>query len=169
MDELLDIVDENDKVLGRATRNESCQKGLLHRAVNVIVINSKGEIFLQQRSRKKKTFKLFWDISASEHVKSGESYHQAAERGVLEELGIKIKCRRIRPVHFQDNSFKEVKEKELVELFIAKSNQEMVLDKEEVSGGKFFTIEQISDMVKKKWKFTPWFWDEWMFVKAALA
>ncbi len=67
--EIFDVVDEEDKVIGRATRGEVHQnKRLIHRSVGVVIFNSRGEIFLQQRSKTKDTDPLKWTISCTGHV-----------------------------------------------------------------------------------------------------
>jgi len=96
--ELIDIVDKTGKVTRQATRSEVYKKGLLHPAVNIVVINKKGQIFIQRRSSKK-ILPLYWDISASEHVKSGENYKSAAIRGLKEELSITASVKLLREKH----------------------------------------------------------------------
>jgi isopentenyldiphosphate isomerase len=49
-DEIFDVVNERDEVIGQNTRREVHARGLLHRAIHVLVFNSRGEIFLQKRS-----------------------------------------------------------------------------------------------------------------------
>ena len=88
LDEILEVVDEKNKVIGKATRGECYKKGLLHRAVNIFIFNSQGEVFLHQRSEKKLKYPGFWDLSCSEHVRVRESFENAATRGLREELGI---------------------------------------------------------------------------------
>src|SRR3989338_409954 len=102
--ELVDIVDKNGKVIGKATRSEVYKKGFLHPAVNILVINKKGQIFIQRRSSKK-ILPLYWDISASEHVKSGEDYKSAAIRGLQEELSITAQVKLLRKKHIQRNEY----------------------------------------------------------------
>ena len=67
--ELFDIVDEDDQVIGQATRGEVHRnKNLIHRSIGVCVFNSKGEIYLQKRSSTKDTDPGKWTISCSGHV-----------------------------------------------------------------------------------------------------
>ena len=88
--ELLDVVDENDHVVGVKTRGEIHARGLIHRAVHILVFNQAGEIFLQKRSMSKDENPGLWDSSAAGHVDSGESYADCARRELQEELGISI-------------------------------------------------------------------------------
>lgn len=89
--EYLDIVDENDKVIGKDTRKNIYIKGLEHnvRVVNIFIFNSEGKLLLPKRSMNRKIFPGCFDFSCGEHVVSGEDYYGAAKRGLEEELGIK--------------------------------------------------------------------------------
>jgi isopentenyldiphosphate isomerase len=97
--EILDIVDENDNVIGQKTRGEVYDSGMHNfRAVNVFVENHNGEIWVLKRSEKKYPFPLGLDMSVSGHVHSGETYDDALQRELLEELGMDIrsvKCERL--------------------------------------------------------------------------
>jgi isopentenyl-diphosphate delta-isomerase len=89
-EEIFDIVNEHDQVIGRAPRREVHARGLLHRAVHVLVFNAAGEVFLQKRSMSKDTAKGKWDSSASGHLDAGEDYDAGAVREVREEIGLKL-------------------------------------------------------------------------------
>lgn len=86
-DELFDVVDEHDHVIGRAPRREVHAKGLHHRATHVLVHDEAGRVFLQRRSLTKDTFPGRWDSSCSGHLDAGEDYKTAARRELGEELG----------------------------------------------------------------------------------
>jgi isopentenyldiphosphate isomerase len=88
-EEIFDVVDEHDQVIGRKPRNEVHRLGLMHRAVHVLVFNTRGEIFLQKRSMKKDRQPGVWDSSASGHVDSGEDYDSCAIRELSEELAFR--------------------------------------------------------------------------------
>jgi len=87
-EEMFDIVNERDEVIGRLPRAQAHREGHKHRAVHVLVFNARGELFLQKRSRAKDTFPGAWDSSSSGHLESGEDYDAAAARELREELGI---------------------------------------------------------------------------------
>ncbi len=89
-EELLDVVDENDRVTGVKTRGEIHAQGLMHRAVHILVFNSSGELFIQKRSMSKDNNPGLWDSSAAGHVDSGEDYYDCAIRELDEELGIGV-------------------------------------------------------------------------------
>lgn len=162
--ELIDIVNKTGKVIGKATRSQAYKEGLLHPAVNIIVINEKGQIFIQRRSTKK-ILPLYWDISASEHVKSGEDYEAAAKRGLKEELSIITPLKLLRKKHIQKNEYVKEQarfiENELVELYGVIYDGKIVINKDEVAEGKFISFEKLNELIKNNQiKFTPWGFDE---------
>jgi isopentenyldiphosphate isomerase len=77
-------------VIDRQPRREVHQLGLKHRAVHVLVFNSRGEVFLQKRSLKKDTAAGLWDSSTSGHLDSGEDYDACAVRELREEIGLEV-------------------------------------------------------------------------------
>ncbi|MEO7002127.1 MAG: NUDIX domain-containing protein [Ktedonobacterales bacterium] len=88
-DELFDLVDREDQVIGVVRRGEAHgHPALIHRSVQVLVFNAKGELLLQRRSQRKDLFPGYWCASASGHVDRGEDYATAAARELHEELGI---------------------------------------------------------------------------------
>ena len=89
-EEIFDVVNERDEVIDRQPRREVHRLGLKHRAVHVLVFNSRGEVFLQKRSLKKDTAAGLWDSSSSGHVDSGEDYDACAVRELREEIGLNV-------------------------------------------------------------------------------
>jgi isopentenyl-diphosphate delta-isomerase len=86
-DDIFDVVDETDRVIGRAPRREVHARKLNHRATHILVHDDAGRVFLQRRSLTKDTFPGCWDSSCSGHVDTGENYETAARRELGEELG----------------------------------------------------------------------------------
>src|SRR5216117_596164 len=87
-EEIFDVVNQRDEVVGQAPRSEVHRRKLNHRAVHVLVFNGRGELFLQKRSMEKDCFPGAWDSSASGHLASGESYDSCAVRELGEEIGL---------------------------------------------------------------------------------
>ncbi|MCJ7739896.1 NUDIX domain-containing protein [Candidatus Microgenomates bacterium] len=146
--ELFDIVDENDQVIGRERRGEAHQdKKLIHRSVSILVFNDRGELYLQKRSATKDTDPLKWTISCSGHVNFGDDYEITAHRELKEELGIDAE------ITFADKFLcRAPHETEMVAIFSAKvepCRAGFNLNKEEISEGKFFTRKELNDVLKK--------------------
>lgn len=91
-EDIFDVVNERDEVIGQMVRSEVHRRGLMHRAVHVLVFNGRGEIFLQKRSMRKDCFPGAWDSSAAGHLDVGESYDACALRETREELGVVLPC-----------------------------------------------------------------------------
>lgn len=168
-EELVDIVNTLNEVIGTETRGEAHAKGYIHRALSVLIIHSDGRILLQQRSKYTKVHPLSWDLSTSEHVLAGESYEEAAKRSVLEELGVKVEVRSVSNTSLQKRKYefpeKTIYENEIVMMLSATHNGPFKADPIEVADTKFFEVSEIEEMIKKGEKFTPWFLDEWENVK----
>ncbi|MEI6084584.1 MAG: NUDIX domain-containing protein [Verrucomicrobiota bacterium] len=88
--EIFDVVDEFDQVTGQATRADVHRQQLRHRAIHVLLFNSRSELLVQKRSATKDTFPLCYDSSASGHLDSGEDYDACARRELREELGLDL-------------------------------------------------------------------------------
>lgn len=89
-DEIFDLVNDRDEVIGQDTRANVHRLRLKHRAIHVLVFNRAGEVFLQKRSMKKDSFPGAWDSSASGHLDTGEDYDACAIRELREEIGLVI-------------------------------------------------------------------------------
>ena len=87
-EEIFDVVDADDRVIGQAHRSVVHAGRLLHRAVHIFVFNSRGDLLMQLRSHLKDEYPLCYTSSASGHLGSGETYDEAAPRELQEELGL---------------------------------------------------------------------------------
>ncbi len=87
-EELLEVVNENNHVIGQAERATVHRSGQWHRGVHVFLFTPDRELLVQRRSRAQDTFPGALDCSVSEHLKVGETYQEAAVRGLREELGL---------------------------------------------------------------------------------
>jgi 8-oxo-dGTP pyrophosphatase MutT (NUDIX family) len=88
-EELVDIVDEDDHVIGRATRTQMRRDKLLHRVVAILCRNRDGKIYVHRRTATKDLFPSLYDMFTAGTVEAGESYELAAIRELEEELGIR--------------------------------------------------------------------------------
>jgi isopentenyldiphosphate isomerase len=88
MEEQFDVIDEQDQVIGQAARSDVHAQGWWHRGVHVLLFTDDGRLLIQKRNADRKQYASLLDCSVSEHVKAGEGYEEAAQRGVLEEMGV---------------------------------------------------------------------------------
>ncbi|MFF3913532.1 NUDIX hydrolase [Streptomyces sp. NPDC001852] len=87
-DEILDIVDENDQVIGQCPRGEAYANGLRHRCVFIQARDAAGRLFVHRRTATKLVFPALYDMFVGGVVGAGESYDEAALREAEEELGV---------------------------------------------------------------------------------
>jgi len=87
-DELVDIVDEHDRVIATVTRAEMRRRRLRHRCTFVVVRTSDGGVLVHRRSEDKDLWPGAWDLAAGGVVTSGEDWEPAARRELAEEVGI---------------------------------------------------------------------------------
>lgn len=146
-EEIFDVVNEHDEVIGRRPRREVHQLGLKHRAVHVLVYNARGELFLQKRSMLKDCFPGAWDSSASGHLGPGESYDACAIREAQEELGLGLKSCPERL--FKVAACPETGE-EFVWVYRCQSEGPFTLQPEEIECGGWFTPERITAWIAEK-------------------
>jgi isopentenyldiphosphate isomerase len=89
MEELYDLVDENNNLLGITKPKSLVHKdGDWHRAVHVWVANNQGQLLLQLRSANKIGYPNYWDVSVGGHVSAGEEPATSAVREMAEEVGL---------------------------------------------------------------------------------
>ena len=148
MTEYFDVIDDNNKVIGKASRDECHKKGLLHRGIYIIVVNSEGKILMQKRSMKKDLHPGLWTTSVSGHVDSGEHYEQAAKREMMEEIGITAKLSEILKFSFKDTSTKNRCDHEINKIFLTKNNGPFEPNKDEVDKLEFFSAQKILEMIE---------------------
>jgi isopentenyldiphosphate isomerase len=87
-DELVDVVDEDDRVIRQAPRQQVRRENLRHRAVYVLVFNRNGQLFVHRRTQTKDIFPGYWDVAVGGVLAAGEGYERGARRELREELGI---------------------------------------------------------------------------------
>jgi isopentenyl-diphosphate delta-isomerase type 1 len=141
-EEIFDVVNERDEVIGRKPRSEVHRLGLLHRAVHVLVFNSRGEVFLQKRSMKKDRQPGVWDSSTSGHVDSGENYDAAAVRELREEIGLSVSQPPKRL--FKIDACEET-DREFVWVYRCESEGPFQLNMEEIDRGNWYAKEKVTE------------------------
>ncbi len=145
--ESLDVVNENDEVIATLPRGEIHEKGLLHRAVHVFLLNKKGELYLQKRSHLKDTHPEKWDSSASGHVDPGEGYAECAEREMWEEVWVRPKGEIRKLVRLEASP---ATDQEFIEVFLAEPKGKIRVHRKEVDSGKYFSLEQIDQWISER-------------------
>ena len=146
-EEIFDVVNERDEVVGQLPRREVHRQHLRHRAVHVLVFNRRGELFLQQRSLTKDNFPGVWDSSSSGHVDAGEDYDPCTLREVREELGVQLP--QVPSRLFKLEATPETGW-EFCWVYRAEHEGPFVLQESEVRGGGWFTPAAVDDWLQRR-------------------
>jgi len=146
-EEIFDVVNERDEVIGHKPRREVHRLGLLHRAVHVLVFNSRGEIFLQKRSMTKDREPGKWDSSSSGHVDSGEEYDACAVRELGEEIGLIVQKTPERL--FRIDACAET-DQEFVWIYRCAAEGPFRLHPDEIERGEWFVPEAVTRWVAER-------------------
>jgi len=146
-DEIFDVVNERDEVVGRELRREVHRRGLRHRAVHILVFNRAGLVFLQKRSMSKDTHPGVWDSSSSGHLDCGEDYDACAIRELREEIGLSLSQGPTRAFKIDacDNTGQE-----FVWVYRGEAEGPFTLHPEEIERGDWFTPEHVTRWIAER-------------------
>ena len=159
-DEIFDLVDSDDRVIGTARRADVHANGWLHRAVHILVRRRNGEIFLQKRSLSKDCHPGTWDSSASGHLDSGEYYLEAAVRELFEELGITARADALTELGYLPTS--DMTGQEFVRIYAFHHNGPFILHPDEIEEGKWISAAELDDWLNRRpGNFAPCFQLVW--------
>lgn len=152
---MVDIVDENDNVIGQISEYDSTyEHKKITRAISIFIYNSKGEILLVKRSRNKWRHPLHYCASVGGFVDSGEDYTTAALRELYEELGVKKKAK---DLQFILKRIVKTDKNEMVSLFKLTYDGEFSINYDEVDSIRWTDPKVVLKLVKKGEKFTDYF------------
>jgi isopentenyl-diphosphate delta-isomerase len=140
--EELDVVDDGDRPIGRATRERVHSDYLIHRSVMFYVFDDDDRVFVNQRSATKSTYPHYWSVAFGGHVLAGESYDDAVVREIAEETGL-------REPPFAIGSFQKrtADERENVRVYGVRAQQDLALFADEIEQGQFATLAQLHELI----------------------
>ena len=153
------LVDEENNILGYMGKLEAHKKALLHRAISVIIFNSKGEQLVQQRALNKYHWAGIWSNTCCSHPRKGETFKEAAERRLFEELGIKTPLKEefnfIYKAHDEQSGLTEW---EYDTVFTGVFDDSVEFNKEEVSAVRWMKAEELYlEIEKTPEQYSFWF------------
>jgi isopentenyl-diphosphate Delta-isomerase len=152
------LVDEKDNDIGVMEKIEAHQKGLLHRAFSVFIFNDNQELLIQQRAITKYHSAGLWTNTCCSHPRPNETIKDAANRRLFEEMG--MSCDLTIKTHFiYKTSFENgLMEHELDYVLLGNTNQNPVINKEEVENFKWISISDVKKHINSHPDlYTSWF------------
>lgn len=152
------LVDKNDRQTGIAVKMEAHHKGLLHRAVSVFVINSRGEWILQRRAFDKYHSNGLWTNTCCTHPHPGETTEEAARRRLKEEMGIECPVTELFTFIYREKLNNELTEHELDHIFFGVTDDIPIINTEEVEEWETVAFSDLhEDISKNPANYTYWF------------
>jgi len=146
-EEIFDVVNERDEVIGQKPRNEVHRLGLMHRATHVLVFNSRGQVFLQKRSMQKDRQPGVWDSSTSGHLDRGEDYDACALRELREEIGLRLEAP---PERLFKLPASQETDQEHVWVYRCDGEGPFALHPDEIERGGWFTKEEVTGWMRER-------------------
>lgn len=147
-EEIFDVVDDRDQVVGHQPRGVVHRLGLKHRAVHVLVFSRRGDLFLQKRSMLKDCFPGTWDSSASGHLDQGEDYDACALREIREEIGLTLPATALQRL-FKVDACPETGQ-EFVWAYRGESEGPFVLQPSEIDRGEWFHPDAVTAWIERR-------------------
>jgi isopentenyl-diphosphate delta-isomerase len=158
MEELVILVDQDDRETGVMEKIQAHREALLHRAFSVFVFNSKGELMLQQRALGKYHSPGLWTNTCCSHPRPGEDTEAAAHRRLQEEMGFDCTLTKIFHFTYKAPFDNNLTEHEVDHVFVGFSDTLPVINPEEVESYRFATLDDITvEMAENPELFTVWF------------
>lgn len=152
------LVDENDAPIGVMEKMEAHRQAKLHRAFSVFLFNNKGEMLLQQRAFSKYHSPGLWSNACCSHPQPGEETHAAAERRLIEELGIKVPLEKQFHFTYKAEFENGLTEYEFDHVFTGVYNYQPNINKEEIHDYCYQSMKEISESLQTHPQiFTEWF------------
>jgi isopentenyldiphosphate isomerase len=93
VDERVELVNEQDDVLGVVDRAEATRRGWLHRIATTVCRDERGRVLVYRRPDHVSRFPGYYDVAVGGAVGVGETYERAAARELAEELGVRVPVR----------------------------------------------------------------------------
>jgi len=154
------LVNSANEVIGSADKFLAHQgKGMLHRAITVVLFNPQQQVLVTQRSAQKPLWPLWWDTACSTHQWPGESDVEAAIRRLPFEIGITttdLQASHQYEYHAVYNE--EWSENEINHIVVGTVQQDPVLNPDEVAQFAWKSLEEIrAELQNPNHQYAPWF------------
>jgi isopentenyl-diphosphate delta-isomerase len=152
------LVDNNDVPTGTAEKMHAHRKAMLHRAVSVFILNSRGEWLLQRRVHEKYHSGGLWTNTCCTHPFPGESANDAAKRRLHDEMGLQCELNYLFSFIYKGDLDNGLTEHELDHVFFGISDQEPVINKSEVAEYQHIPYHDLKKNIENdRSSYTYWF------------
>ena len=152
------LVDREDNPVGTLPKMEAHEKGVLHRAFSVFILNQKGELMLQQRALHKYHSPALWTNTCCSHQREGEENFQAGTRRLEEEMGFSVPLEELFSFIYKAPFDNGLTEHELDHVMLGYYEGIPEINSDEVNAWKWMSLNEIaSDLTVNPESYTVWF------------
>ena len=158
MEEQVILVDTQDNPIGLMPKMEAHEKGILHRAFSVFILNDAGELMLQQRALHKYHSPGLWTNTCCSHQRDGETNIADGKRRLQEEMGFETELREVTSFIYKAPFDNGLTEHELDHIMIGQYNEAPNINPDEVANWKWMPIDAVrEDINQHPENYTVWF------------
>jgi isopentenyl-diphosphate delta-isomerase len=149
----IDVVTDQDQAVGTIERGEALRRGANFRTAHVFITDGCGELLLQQLARGRERHPCRWGSSIAAYLHAGETYEEAANRRLNEELGLSLALDPVGKIQMRDmNSLK------FVYLFVGQDGEARIREPEHIAKLSYRPIAEIArELEAEPERFTPTF------------
>ena len=138
--EIVMVVDDENRPVAEVPRHRMRSENLPHRATYIFVFDHAGRVLVQRRTAIKDMYPGYYDLAAGGVVAAGESYEENAKREAAEELGI-----RDTPLEPKlDIYYEDARNRCFGRVFTCVHEGPFTLQAEEVESVAFHTVEEVA-------------------------
>ena len=157
VDDLLILVDNNDREVGFMNKLSVHRAGVLHRAFSVFIFNKQGELLLQQRADTKYHSAGLWTNTCCSHPIKGEEFEDTIARRLKEEMGIVCKTEFQFSFIYKAAFENGLIENELDHVYFGTTNDVPQPDIEEVKDWRYVNMDELKNEIHSHpEKFSEW-------------
>lgn len=165
--ERLILVDANDREIGSLDK-AACHDGagVLHRAFSLFIFDSRGQLLLQQRSKSKRLWPLYWSNSCCSHPRQGETMEEATARRLGDELHISADLEFVYKFAYEARFDASGSENELCWVYLGRTRGAVTPNVNEIAATRVLSADELQDeLIRRPDQFTPWFKMEWQTLR----
>jgi isopentenyl-diphosphate delta-isomerase len=158
IEEQVILVNELDQPIGLMPKLEAHQKGVLHRAFSVFIMNAQGQLMLQQRALTKYHSPGLWTNTCCSHQRAGETNIEAGTRRLQEEMGFVTDLKESVSFIYKAPFDNGLTEHEFDHVLLGNYEEDPVINREEVESWKWMDLEEVkADISNTPSLYTAWF------------
>lgn len=158
MEEKVILVDVHDNAIGVMEKMEAHRRGVLHRAISVIVRNDRNEFLMQQRALHKYHTPGLWSNTCCSHPRPGEDSLSAAKRRLTEEMGFTCQLEKAFDFIYKAEFPNGLTEHELDQVYVGRYNSDPEINPVEAHDFRWINLAALQkDVALFPEKYTIWF------------